>query len=66
MAAWCLMTTWVMHGLAVKLCTVFGWMLAASRHRSVIAFAVIEMMVDVSVKMIRPMIPGTRTNKHTA
>lgn len=66
MAAWRLMTMWVMHGLAVKLCTVFRWMLAASRQSSVITFSIIEMMVDVSVKMIRPVIPGTRTDEHTA
>jgi hypothetical protein len=66
MAAWCLMTMCVMHGLAVKLCTVFCWTGAASWQSPVVAFARIEMMIDVSVKTIRSVKPGSRTYEHAA
>lgn len=66
MAAWRLMTMCVMHGLAVKLCTVFRWTGTASWQSPVVAFAIIEMMIDVSIKAIRPVKPGPRTDEHTA
>ena len=66
MAAWCLMTTCVMHGLAVKLCAVFRWTLAPRWHWSVVAFAKIKTMIHVPVEMIRPVKPGSRTDEHTA
>ena len=45
------MAVWIMHCFAMKFRTVFGDMLAASGHRSVIALAIVEMMIDVSVEM---------------
>jgi hypothetical protein len=66
MAAGRLMTTCVMHSLAVKLGTVFRWTLAPSWHSSVIAFAKIETMIHVSVKTTRSVKPGSRTDENTA
>jgi len=61
-----LMATWVMHCLAVKLCTMFRWMLAACRHRPAIALTKVEMVIDVSIEMFRPMVPGSRPDEYTA
>jgi hypothetical protein len=55
-----------MHCLAVKLGTVFRWSLAARWKLAVVALAIVEMMIDVSVEMIRPVIPGARTDEDTA
>jgi hypothetical protein len=60
------MAPWVMHRLAVKLRTVFGRMLAASGHRPVVAFPKIKMMIDMSVKMIRTVVPRSRADEYTA
>jgi hypothetical protein len=46
-----------MHCLAVKLGTVFRRSLATRWKLAVIALAVVELMIDVSVEMIRPVIP---------
>jgi len=60
------MATGVMHCLAVKLCTVFRRTLAARGKSSVVALAVIEMVIDVSVETIRPVEPRSRADKYTA
>jgi len=60
------MATNIMHRLAVKLCTVFRWALAARGHRPVVAPAIVETMIDVSVEMIRPVVPRSRANENTA
>ena len=41
----------IMHCFAMKFCTVFSDMLATGGHRSVIALAIVKMMIDVSVEM---------------
>ena len=41
----------IMHCFAMKFGTVFSDMLAARGHRSAIALAIIEMMIDVSVEI---------------
>jgi hypothetical protein len=61
-----LMAMWVVHCLAMKLCPVFRWMLAARGRGPVIAFAIVEMMIDVSVEMLRPVVPGSRADEYTA
>jgi len=66
MAAWCLTAMRVMHGLAVKFRAVFRWTFTASRKTSMVAFAIVEMMIDVSVEMIRPVKPGSRPDENTA
>ena len=60
------MAMFVMHGFAVKLCAMFNWMLAARRHRPLVALAIVEMMIDVSVEMRCPVIPGSRSDKYAA
>jgi len=66
MAAWCLMTMRVMHCLAVKFRAVFRWMFTARRKTSMVALAIVEMMIDVSVETIRPVKPGPGTDEDTA
>jgi hypothetical protein len=56
----------IMHCLAVKLSAVCRWGLAARRETSVVTLTVVETMIDVSVKMIRPMEPWSRTNEYAA
>jgi len=41
----------IMHGFAVKLGSTFRWMLAARRHGPMVALTIVEMMIDVSVKV---------------
>ncbi len=60
------MATWVMHCLAVKLCAMFRWTLAARREIAVVALAVIETMIDMSVEMIRPVVKRSRSDEYTA
>jgi hypothetical protein len=56
----------VMHRIAVKLLTVFRWSRPACWHRPVVAMAKVEMMINVSVKMFRPMEPRSRPNEYAA
>ena len=58
-----LVAMYIMHCLAVKLGAVFGRTLAARRHWPMVALAVVEMMIYVSVEMIGPMIPRPRSDK---
>ncbi len=60
------MTVYVVHCLAVKLHAVIRWTLAALRHRSAVALAIVETMIDVSVEMVRTVIPGTCSDENTA
>jgi hypothetical protein len=57
------MATWIMHRLAVKFCTMFRRMLAAPRHRPVVALPIVEMMIDVSIEAVRPVKPGSSPDK---
>jgi len=65
MAARRLMAMRVMHGVAVKFSAVFRWMFAARREVAMVALAIVEMMIDVSVEAFRPVKPGSRTDEHT-
>ena len=56
----------VVHRISVKLSTIFGWTLAANRHGPVEAFAIVEMMIDMSVKLFRPMEPWSCADEDTA
>lgn len=53
----------VMHGIAVKLTAICCWGLTARGEAATITFAVVKMMIDVSVKAIRPVIPGAGANE---
>lgn len=60
------MTVRVMHCLTVKLCAVFRRVFTTCGKRPVIAFAIVQVMVHVSVEVLRPMKPGTRANEYAA
>jgi hypothetical protein len=60
------MTAWVMHCLAMKLGPVFRRSRATGWKLAMVALAIVEMMIDVSVEMIRPVIPGSRADEDTA
>ena len=60
------MTVWVMHRLAMKLSTVFRRGLATGWKLAMVALAIVEMMIDVSVETIRPVIPGSGPDEDTA
>ncbi len=60
------MTSYVMHCLAVKLRAVFRRILAARRHWAVVALAIVEIMIDVPVEVIRPVIPGASPDEYAA
>ena len=64
MAARCLVATSVMHCLTVKLCTVFRGSLAAPWHGPVVALAIVEVMIHVSIEVLRPMEPRSRTDEY--
>jgi hypothetical protein len=55
-----------MHCLAVKLCAVFRWMLAARGKSPAVALAKVETMIDVPIEMIRPVEPRSRPDKYPA
>jgi hypothetical protein len=59
------MATWVMHRLAVKFCTVFRRMLAACWRRPVVALAVVQMMIDVSIEAVRAVKPRSSSDEYT-
>ena len=58
--------THIMHCLTVKLSAVFGGSSAACRVTAVVALAIVELMIDVAVEMIRPVIPGASADEDTA
>lgn len=60
------MTVRVVHGLTVELCPVFRRLLAAGRKVSVIALAVVQMMIDVSVEVLRSVEPRPRPDEYAA
>jgi hypothetical protein len=66
MAAWCFMAMRVMHCVAMKFRAVFGWMFASRRETAMVALAIIEMMINVAVEVLRPVKPGSRTNENAA
>jgi hypothetical protein len=55
-----------MHRLAVKLGATRRGTIAAGGKRTMIALAIIEIVIDVAVEVISPVIPGTGTNKYAA
>ena len=62
----CFMTMYIVHGLTVELCAVFRRRCAARGHSPVVALAIVEMMIDVAVEMIRPVIPGASADEDPA
>ena len=57
---------YIMHGLTVKLRAVFRRSSAARRETSAIALAIVELMINVAVEVIRPVIPGAGADEDAA
>jgi hypothetical protein len=55
-----------MHCLAVKFRSVLCRLLAACRKATVVALAIVEMMIDMSIEVITAVIPGSRPYEHAA
>lgn len=55
-----------MHGLPAKLFVVFHGMLSARGQRPMIALAIVEVMIDVSIEMFRPVKPWSGSDEHAA
>jgi hypothetical protein len=62
---WGFVAVHVVHCFPMEWRSVRYWMLAAGWKRSVIALAIVEVMIHVPVKVIASVIPGTRSNKST-
>ena len=60
------MTARVVHGLAMKFCTVFRWAFAAPWHRPTVTLAIVELMIDVSIETSRPVKPGSSPEEYAA
>jgi len=56
----------IMHGFAVERRTVFYRMLTTRRVRPMVALAIVEMVIDVSVEVIRPMKPRSCADEDPA
>ena len=56
----------IMHCLTVKFCAVLRRSGAARRETPVVALAIVELMIDVSVEVIRPVIPRASADEDTA
>ena len=54
----------IVSRLTVKLPAVFCWLFPARRKATVVSLAVIVVMINVSVKMCRPMEPGTGPDEY--
>jgi hypothetical protein len=56
----------VVHCSAVELSTVLSRTLSACGEASVIALAIVEMMIHVSIEVVRSVIPRSRTDEYAA
>jgi hypothetical protein len=56
----------IMSGLTVELSSMLCRMFAASRKSSMVSLTVIEVMVDMPVKMFRSVKPGTGADENPA
>ena len=63
MPAWSFPASRIVHRLAVKLRAVVRRTSAALGHRTAISMAIIQSMIHMTVKMFRPVIPGSRADK---
>jgi hypothetical protein len=61
-----LVTVHVMHRLTVKFLTVFRCSVAAGGQRTAVAFAKVVTVIDVTVKMFRPVEPGSSPDEETS
>ena len=61
-----LMTVDIMHRLTMKFRTMFRWALSPCRHRPMVALAIVEMMIDVPVEVLRSVIPRPGPDENSA
>ena len=54
----------VMHCIAVKLLTMFRRSRATLGEAAAIAFSIVEVMIDVSVEVLWPVEPRSRSNEY--
>ena len=57
---------YIVHCLTVKLRAVLRWSGAARRVPTAVALAIVELMIDVAVEMVRPVIPRAGADEDTA
>ena len=60
------MAMYIVHCLTVKLSAVFRRGRAAGRETPVVALAIVELMIDVPVEMIRPVVPRASADEYSA
>jgi len=60
------MSVRIVHGFAVKWDTVLDRVFTTCRVRPMVALAIVEMVIDVSVEVGRTMEPRSRTDKDSA
>jgi len=58
------MAVGIMHRLAMKFRAMIRWVLAACGHRPMVALAIVEMMINVSIEMSRSVIPRSCADKY--
>jgi hypothetical protein len=56
----------IMHRLSMEFSPSFGGTFTPSRERSMIALAIVKIVIDVPVETIWSVIPRPRTNKQAA
>jgi hypothetical protein len=56
----------VMHGAAMKFGSVLRRVLSARGHRTVVPLAIVEVVVYVSIEMLRPVKPWSRADENTS
>src|ERR1700685_816177 len=57
---------YIVHCLTAKLCAVFRRSRTARGRSAVVALAIVQMMIDMTVEMIRPVVPGASADEDTA
>ena len=56
----------IMHCLTVKLRAMIRRVRSALRERSMVALAIVQMMVDMAIEVIRAVEPGSSADEHAA
>ena len=60
------MSAWVVHRLAMEFRAARSRSFTTRGQPAVITLAIVEMVIDVTVEMIRPVIPGPGADEHAA
>ena len=57
---------WIVHCLAVELRAVIHRVRSTLGEGSMVALPIIQMMVDMAIKVVRSVEPGSRTDEYAA